>query len=77
MSAKAEAIEMIERRFSWFPLKFSWRGRIYEVDAVNECKTVTNRWDQCGMHHYWVRSGDQLFHLCEVLPRSQWVLFRE
>jgi hypothetical protein len=42
MKIIAESIRMIERRFDIFPAKFDWRGRVYRVDAVNECKTITD-----------------------------------
>jgi hypothetical protein len=77
MTDQAETIQMLERRFNWFPAKFSWQGRVYTVDAVNECKTVTDRWSEGGMHHFWVRSAGRRFHLCEVWPRSRWILVQD
>lgn len=29
-----ESIELLERRFAYFPQSFRWRGRRYDVDAV-------------------------------------------
>ena len=76
MSHQSETIEMLERRFDGFPAKFSWRGRVYRIDAVNECKTITSG-SELGMYHFWVRSNGQRFHLCEMLPKSRWLLYRD
>ncbi|HRV96768.1 MAG TPA: hypothetical protein P5526_31730 [Anaerolineae bacterium] len=77
MNEQPEPIQMLERRFNLFPARFTWRGRVYHVDAVNECKTMSGRFDSHGMHHYWVRSDGQLLHLCEVFPRNDWLIYRD
>lgn len=77
MHEKSEAIQMLERQFNLFPARFAWRGQIYDVDAVNECKTVTSRSAAQGMHHFWIRSNGQMLHLCEIFPRSEWLIYRE
>ncbi len=73
----AESIKMVERRFGLFPAKFWWRGRVYQVDAVNECQTMTDRLGQNTTYHFWVRCDGQMFHLSEVLPPGQWSLWTE
>lgn len=72
-----ESIKMLERRFNLFPAKFSWRGRIYRVDAVNECQTVISPLTNHTTHHFWVRCDGQLWHLCEILPTSCYIEIRE
>ncbi len=74
MKQMVESIKMLERRFNFFPAKFYWRGRVYKIDAVNECKTVTNPWDGGAMYHFWVRCNGQMLHLCEELPNGHWLL---
>lgn len=77
MNEQPENIQMLERRFDLFPARFAWRGRVYRVDAVNECKTIANRYDTQGMHHFWVRADGQLLHLCEVFPQSDWLIYQK
>ena len=72
MKTGSGSVQILERRFEIFPSKFSWRGRIYRVDAVNECKTTTHRQGIQATFHYWVRCDDQLFHLKEVVPSGHW-----
>lgn len=38
-----EPIEMRERRHGYFPKVFVWRGRRYDVHAVERCWTVSRR----------------------------------
>lgn len=77
MYENSESIQMLERRFNLFPARFTWRGRIYTVDAVNECKTVTSRYADQGMHHFWIRADGQMLHLCEIFPHSDWLIYRD
>ncbi len=72
-----ESIKMLERRFNFFPAKFYWRGRVHNIEAVNECKTVTNPKDSQATYHYWVRCNGQLLHLCEITPSGHWLLQRD
>jgi hypothetical protein len=70
-----EIINMLEYRAGAFPAKFSWQGREYEIEAVNECKTVTAAPET--MHHFWVRSRGERLHLTHMLTSNQWALHRE
>ncbi len=72
-----ESINMLERRFNLFPAKFYWRGQVHNIDAVNECKTITNDGFNRATYHYWVRCDGQLFHLSEVLPTGHWLLHHD
>lgn len=38
--SKGEAIEMLARRYDYFPASFRWRGRRFEVIGVEKCWTV-------------------------------------
>lgn len=69
-----EPIKMLERRFELFPAKFSWRGRIYEIDAVNECKTTPGNQGDSAVYHFWVRCGGESLHLCQELSSDFWIL---
>ncbi len=69
-----EPINMLERRLELFPAKFCWRGRIYEVDSVSECKTMTNPAGRREVYHFWVRCAGQQLHLSQQLASGQWML---
>ena len=71
-----ESIKMLERRFDLFPAKFYWRGQVHNVDAVNECKTITSLWDDKTMYHYWVRCDVRLMHLCQEAS-GDWLVHNE
>jgi hypothetical protein len=70
----AEPIMMLERRFNLFPAKFSWRGRVYEIEAVNECKTIPRGQGDSPVYHFWVRCGGQSLHLCQESSSDFWML---
>lgn len=72
-----DKIKMVERRFDFFPAKFFWRGRLHQIEAVNECKTITGRWGDGTRHHFWVRCNGQVMHLCEALPAGDWRVYRD
>jgi hypothetical protein len=52
-----EPVEMEQRRFRYFPHVFRWRGRRFEVDAV-ECSWLAPR-------RPWQRTADRrFFRIC-------------
>ena len=69
-----EPIKMLERRFELFPAKFAWRGRIYKIEAVNECKTIPESGGHSASYHFWVRCEGQSLHLCQELSSDFWML---
>lgn len=69
-----EPISMLERRSDLFPAKFSWRGQVYRVEAVTECKTETAPSGRSEAYHFWVRCRGQLLHLSQSLASDQWLL---
>lgn len=38
-----EKIRMNKKRFGYFPQQFTWRGRRYDVHAVERCWTVSRK----------------------------------
>lgn len=48
-----EKIKMDKRRFGYFPQRFTWRGRRYNVHAVERCWTVSRK-----------RLGNKVDRLC-------------
>jgi hypothetical protein len=73
-----EAIEMLERRFQYFPRAFRWRGRRYEVEAVEQCWTVSRRgWKRRVERHFFrVHCAEGLFELFQDLRANTWHLRR-
>ncbi len=73
-----ETVRMLECRSNLFPAKFYWRGRVYSVDAVNECKTFIRRQGLSDAdYHFWVRSEGNQMHLIHSLHSGQWALKRD
>ncbi len=72
-----EPIKVLECRLNLFPAKFSWRGRVYQIEAVTECKTITAPSGQSEAYHFWVRCEGKLLHLSQMLASGQWLLQTE
>ena len=70
----AEPIRMLECRYNLFPAKFCLHGRIYEIQAVNECKTIAGNQEDGATYHFWVRCGGRQLHLSELLSSGDWRL---
>jgi hypothetical protein len=73
-----EAVDVIKRRFQYFPLLFRWRGRHYHVDAVDRSWTVSQRvWRRRVERRFFqVRSGEGTFELYQDLRTGGWHLRR-
>jgi hypothetical protein len=66
---RREAIEMLERRFGYFPKRFRWHGRIYEVLAVDRCWTsVRNKPGLC----FRVQCHEGTFELSQDVRLNKW-----
>jgi len=55
-----KSIEMLERRHGYFPQAFVWRGRRYEIWAVQRCWTITRRGlrGKVERHYFRVRARE-------------------
>lgn len=65
---KSETIEMLTRRYGYFPASFRWRGRRFAVLAVEKC------WTQAGQptrRLFRVRCTDGSFTLEQTLPQGK------
>jgi hypothetical protein len=73
-----EAIEMVERRFRYFPRVFRWRGRRYEVEAVEQCWTVSrSAWRRRVERHFFrVQCAGGTFELYQEVRTNTWHLRR-
>jgi hypothetical protein len=78
-----EKIQMDEKRFGYFPQRFTWRGQRYDVYAVERCWTVSrkrlgNRVDRlcfrvrCAPGAQTSQSGAGTFHLHQDLRTNTW-----
>ncbi len=75
----AEAIEVRERRHGYFPKSFVWRGRRYEVYAVERCWTVSRRNGGNGVerHCFRVRCPEGVFEVYQDVRHNTWHLQRQ
>ncbi len=71
-----EAIEMMQRRFGYFPQLFLWRGRVYEVDSVDRCWEVRRRRARSPRRYFRVETGGWTFDLYRDLDSGTWHLRR-
>lgn len=75
----AEAIEMRERRHGYFPKSFVWRGRRYDVYAVERCWTVSRRngSNKVERHCFRVRCPEGTFEVYQDVRHNTWHLQRQ
>jgi hypothetical protein len=73
-----EAIEMLEQRFKYLPKLFRWRGRYYEVDAVDRCWTLERqrKRQRLERRYFRVQCGEGTFELYQDLVTATWHLRR-
>lgn len=65
-----EPIEMLARRFGFFPREFMWHGHRYQVEAVERCWTRPTR------HYFRVRCAEGVFDLYQDVRINAWRLER-
>lgn len=68
---KAEAVEIQEKRFGYFPKAFRWRGRNYHVEAVERCWTKASKRPQLCFR---VRCPEGQFDLIQDVRLNAWQL---
>ena len=70
---RGEAVRMESKRFGYFPQTFVWRGRRYDVHAVEQCWTVSRRWVwDVERHCFRVRCAEGTFELYQDAKRNTW-----
>ena len=69
-----EAIDMLARRFGYFPRTFVWRGHEFHVEAVERCWTTGTRRNGGRMqrHYFQVRCAEGRFDLFQDLTHNTW-----
>ncbi len=70
-SRRAEAVEIQEKRFGYFPKVFRWHGKRYDVQAVERCWTVANRAPRLCFR---VRCDEGMFDLYQDVRCNTWQL---
>jgi hypothetical protein len=73
-----ESVDLIEKRFQYFPQAFGWRGRRYRVEAVERCWTVSRRgWRRrVARHFFQVRCAEGTFEIYQEIKSNTWHLRR-
>jgi hypothetical protein len=75
--AQGETIRMVSKRFGYFPQAFTWRGRHYNVHAVERCWTVSRRWLwEVERHCFRVRCAEGTFELYQDVKKNTWHIDR-
>lgn len=74
-----EPIEMRERRHRYFPKVFVWRGKRYEVRAVERCWTISRRGrgNEVQRHCFRVRCPEGTFEVFQDVRHNTWHLQRQ
>ncbi len=64
-----EAVEIQEKRFGYFPKRFRWRGKVYDVEQVVHCWTVMKEHPHLCFR---VRCQDREFELFQNIHANTW-----
>lgn len=70
-SARNDAVEILEKRFGYFPQQFHWRGRAHQVQAVERTWTKMGRAAQLCFR---VRCQEGIFELTQNVKTNIWSL---
>ena len=73
-----DTVEMVQRRFQYFPDVFRWRGRCHRVQSVRRCWTVARRgWrGRIERHFFQVECAEGEFELFQDVQDGTWHLRR-
>ena len=73
-----DTVEMVQRRFQYFPDVFRWRGRQHRVQSVQRCWTVARRgWrGRIERHYFQVECAEGVFELYQDVRDGTWHLRR-
>ena len=77
MGRPVETVEMIERRFGYFPRRFCWRGRQFTVLRVERVWCTERSWPRTIRHRLFaVITGEGTFELRHDLLHNLWSVHR-
>ncbi|GIL15203.1 MAG: hypothetical protein BroJett039_03760 [Chloroflexota bacterium] len=68
---RGDAVEILEKRFGYFPQRFQWRGHTHHVQAVERAWTKMGRGAQLCFR---VRCQEGLFDLSQNVKTNIWSL---
>lgn len=73
-----DTVQMVRRRFQYFPDLFCWRGKRHRVQAVQRCWTVARRgWrGRIERHYFQVECAEGEFELYQDVQDGTWHLRR-
>lgn len=73
-----EAVEILQKRFQYFPQVFRWRGGHYTAQSVEKCWTVcrTGWRRQVERHYFRLRCSEGRFELYQDVRDNTWHLGR-
>ncbi|MFN2186138.1 MAG: DUF6504 family protein [Anaerolineae bacterium] len=73
-----DTIDMVQRRFQYFPDVFFWRGRRHRVQSVRRCWTTTQHgWKRSAARHYFdVECAEGEFEVYQDVKDGTWHLRR-
>lgn len=73
-----ETVELVQRRFQYFPHVFQWRGHRYRVQTVERCWTVSRRgWKRRVERHFFqVRCSEGDLELYQDIRTGIWYVRR-
>lgn len=68
-----ETVSILDWRHGYFPRRFLWRGRLFEVTKVDRVKSTRREWPRRQQsRHYWLRTGAGAFVLRHDLSHDMW-----
>jgi len=70
-SVRGDAVEILEKRFGYFPQRFQWRGHAHQVQAVERTWTKMGRIAQLCFR---VRCNEGVFDLTQNAKSNIWSL---
>lgn len=71
-----EPIKLLSRRHNYFPKRFVWRGKKYDIYAVERAWTKSKRSGKASRHYFRVRCADGTFELYQDLALNTWYMAR-
>ncbi len=72
---KREPISLLARRHNYFPKKFMWRGRHYDVYSVEHAWTEMKR--KGAWHFFRVRCQEGTFDIYQDLTLNAWYMAKQ
>ncbi len=73
---KSEPIALLAKRHNYFPRRFMWRGREYNVHAVERAWTETRRGSKNARHYFRVRCAEGTVDLFQDINLDAWYVKR-